>query len=97
MTRNPQPPDGPLPSGLTCEQVTEALVDYMSDAMGPDLVEQFDRHLQNCTDCKAFFATYKSTVRATRRLDFGHIPKDLQNRVQQFLLQSIQNPPRSTS
>lgn len=84
---------GPAPQapaeGLTCQQVTDAIIDYLTGDMQPETTALFDHHLQGCPDCSAFFNTYNSTVRVTRSLSYDEVPEEVSRRVQQFLLRTI--------
>jgi anti-sigma factor RsiW len=70
---------------LTCQQVTEAIVDYVTEEMDQPTRQAFERHLSRCTDCTAFFHTYQETIRATRAVHYEAIPGDMLSRVEQFL------------
>ncbi len=74
---------------LTCQQVTDAIIDYLTGDMQPETTRLFDEHLQGCPDCLAFFNTYNRTVRATRSLSYDDIPDAMRTRVRQFLLKTI--------
>jgi predicted anti-sigma-YlaC factor YlaD len=74
---------------LTCQQVTDTIIDYLNGDMKPETTTLFTDHLQGCTDCVAFFNTYKSTVRAARSLSYDDIPDEMRTRVHQFLLKTI--------
>ncbi|PON19240.1 hypothetical protein C2W62_03835 [Candidatus Entotheonella serta] len=74
---------------LTCQQVTGAIIDYLTDDMQPEATALFNQHLQGCPDCLAFFNTYNSTVRATQSLSYDDVPNEMRHRVRQFLLKTI--------
>jgi predicted anti-sigma-YlaC factor YlaD len=74
---------------LTCQQVTDTIIDYLNGDMKPETTTLFTDHLQGCTDCVAFFNTYQSTVRAARSLSYDDIPDEMRTRVHQFLLKTI--------
>jgi hypothetical protein len=65
-------PQGPVPCTeapdlkLTCQRVTDLIIDYLTEVLEPDIRAAFAVHLRNCPDCVAFLQTYKQTVRATR-------------------------------
>ena len=88
----PQPP-----SPLTCQRVTDAIITYLNGEMAPETRAAFERHLQRCTDCDAFFKTYNGTLETTRSLTYESIPNELSNRVLQFLQKTINQPPASGS
>jgi len=74
---------------LTCQQVTEAIIDYLTGDMQPETSRLFTDHLQGCPDCLAFFNTYNSTVRVARSLSYDDVPDEMCTRVRQFLLKTI--------
>jgi predicted anti-sigma-YlaC factor YlaD len=74
---------------LTCQQVTDAIIDYLTGDMEPETVRLFTDHLQRCPDCVAFLNTYNSTVRATRSLSYDDVPDEMRARVRQFILKTI--------
>jgi predicted anti-sigma-YlaC factor YlaD len=74
---------------LTCQQVTDIIIDYLNDDLQSETKRLFDNHLQGCADCRAFLATYHSTVRATRSLSYDDVPEEMRTRVRQFLLRTI--------
>ena len=78
----------PLDS-LTCQQITDAIIDYLTGAMRPESARRFADHLRRCPDCVAFLNTYESTVRATRSLSYEDVPDEMRARVRQFLLTAI--------
>jgi hypothetical protein len=74
---------------LTCQQVTDTILDYLTGDMRPEISKLFANHLQGCADCLAFFNTYNSTVRVTRSLTYDDIPDEMRTRIRQFLLKTI--------
>ena len=80
----------PPHSRLTCQQVTDLIVDYVAGDMLPAIQAALETHLSNCSDCVAFFNTYKETIRTTRTLRYEDVPEDMFNRVQNFLRERIQ-------
>jgi anti-sigma factor RsiW len=93
-------PAQPLPSPvsrLTCEQVTELIIDYLSGELEPTTRQTFEAHLRGCKDCAAFLQTYRETIRATQSLRYEDIPHEMQSRVQQFLQEKMQRYPPANS
>jgi anti-sigma factor RsiW len=80
-------------SRLTCQQVTELIIDYLSGELDPTTRQTFEVHLRGCKDCAAFLQTYRETIRATQSLRYEDIPHEMQSRVQQFLHEKIQRYP----
>ncbi len=44
-----------------------------------------EMHLEGCEDCTAFLATYRGTVKASRRLRESQLPAQLRERLLAFL------------
>jgi anti-sigma factor RsiW len=80
-------------SGLTCQQITETIIHYLSGEMDTATTQAFELHLQGCTDCTAFLNTYRGTLRALRTLRDEDIPDEMHNRVQRFLHENIRRCP----
>ncbi len=89
QTDQPDPGAQAPQESLTCQQVTDAIIDYLTGDMPPATTALFHDHLQGCPDCLAFFNTYNSTVRATKSLSYDDVPHEMRNRVRQFLLKTI--------
>lgn len=89
QTDQPDPGAQAPMENLTCQQVTDAIIDYLTGDMQPETTRLFDDHLQGCPDCLAFFNTYNSTVRATQSLSYDDIPEEMRLRVRQFLLKTM--------
>jgi anti-sigma factor RsiW len=70
---------------LTCQQLTELIVDYLTGEMEPAKRASFEGHLRDCPDCEAFLHTYKRTIRVTRTLRYEDVPAEMLTRVQRFL------------
>ena len=74
---------------LTCQQLTDIILDYVTNEMEPVLRAAFERHLECCADCVAFLHTYQETIRTTRSVCREDVPAEMVNRVQNFLLERI--------
>ena len=51
---------------LTCEKETALIADYLASDLSPGNLAAFEKHLEECPDCKAFLQTYKKTIEITR-------------------------------
>jgi anti-sigma factor RsiW len=74
---------------MTCQQLTDFIVDYRSGALSPDVRTQFDAHLAACTDCVAYLKSYEETIRLARGA-YGQaddpIPADVPEKLVQAVL-----------
>ena len=86
----------PVPSKLTCQRVTDVIIDYLNGEMDAEMTAVFEAHLHQCRDCDAFFNTYKGTLSTSQELSYESVPPELSNRVLQFLRDAIQAPPASS-
>ena len=51
---------------LTCEKESALIADYLVSDLSPEKLATFEKHLEECPDCKAFLQTYKKTIEITR-------------------------------
>jgi anti-sigma factor RsiW len=70
---------------LTCQQVTDLIVDYVTGELDPTTRSVLETHLHNCRDCVAFLNTYRETIRVTRAVRYEDVPTNMLDRVQQAL------------
>jgi anti-sigma factor RsiW len=87
----------PQVSDLTCQRVTDVIIDYVSGDLDAEMTAIFEAHLRVCPDCVAFLNTYRGTIRATRSLAYDSIPEEMRDRVRQFLHKTISEFPPSSS
>jgi anti-sigma factor RsiW len=74
---------------VTCRELNDFLDDYAEGALAADERERFDAHLRGCRHCRAFLASYRTTVRLGRMLceDLdGPPPPDVPERLVQSIL-----------
>lgn len=75
----------PGPERQTCQQITDAIVDYVVGEMDEAARAAFEAHMRICVDCVAFLNTYRETIRTTHSVRYETIPEEMLDRVQQFL------------
>ena len=66
---------------LRCQDIVELLDDYLDGALEPTDTAALEAHLAGCGDCAAFMATYRGTVRASRKLSEDQLPPELRQRL----------------
>jgi hypothetical protein len=62
MSEHPEPPD------IECRQIAELLTDYVEGRLPQATKELIDWHIDGCAPCVAFLNTFRTTVKAVRRL-----------------------------
>jgi anti-sigma factor RsiW len=87
------PPEATAEIRLTCQQLTDVIVEYVTGEMEAGRRTAFERHLSVCTDCVAFLNTYRETIRATRTVRAETLPGEMLTRVEQFLREKIASRP----
>jgi len=74
---------------MTCKELVEFMVDYLSDQL-PALQRQvFERHLNACPPCLSFLETYRETIELGRCActdPDGPIPKAVPERLVEAIL-----------
>ncbi len=70
----------------SCQQVIDALGDYLDGDLNPEDALIFEQHMRDCPPCDAFLKTYKKSGDMARAvLCEREVPQELQDRVQAFL------------
>ncbi|MBX0330722.1 zf-HC2 domain-containing protein [Oscillochloris sp. ZM17-4] len=57
-----QPPV-PTPDDLTCQELVEAVTDYLEGALAPEDAARFMRHLDMCPPCHDYVEQIRLTIR----------------------------------
>ena len=81
--------------GLTCQQVTALLVEYVNDTLAPKTMRALQEHLRDCADCLAYLRTYRATIRALGTVRYEDMPATLQERLLSFLHAQLNREPQS--
>lgn len=76
-------------SDVTCQQVTDLILNYVTGELDPRATLAFKAHLRECPDCIAFLVTYQQTIQAAKSLRYETIPPSMRKRVRQFLQKKI--------
>jgi anti-sigma factor RsiW len=51
---------------IRCEELIAFLDDYVANALPPERLVEFERHLAVCASCVAYLASYRETIRLAR-------------------------------
>lgn len=70
---------------ITCRQLVELLIDFVSDELPPDHRAQVEQHLRDCSPCVAYVESYQLTIRLTRQLPCEPLPPDVAGRLRAAL------------
>jgi anti-sigma factor RsiW len=73
---------------ITCRELAELLMDFLSDQLPPEQRGPIERHLGCCSPCLAYVESYRILVEVTRRLPVAPLPPRLEERLQTILRES---------
>jgi anti-sigma factor RsiW len=66
---------------ITCRQLVELLLDYVSGELPDNHKALVDKHLGCCPPCVRYLETYTLTIKLTRQLPAAPIPPGLRDRL----------------
>jgi Putative zinc-finger len=70
---------------INCHELIEFCMDYLEGELPNDEEVGFRRHLAQCSDCVAFFETYRKTPELSREALSAQIPVSVKESVRSFL------------
>lgn len=74
---------------MTCRDVIDVLVDYLEQALTPEVAADLERHLAGCEPCRAYLATYRRTRALGAQAVRLEMPDEMKARLRQFLLERV--------
>ena len=63
---------------VVCMSGVELLMEYMEDALAPDVRAAIETHVAGCQRCVAFMASYQDSLRIMRDATAVEMPSDLE-------------------
>jgi anti-sigma factor RsiW len=79
--------------GISCRQLVDYCMDYLSGSLPAEDRENFDGHLAGCPDCVKFFDSYKKTPEVSRDALTLEMPERVRGEVRDFLRQRYRKTP----
>ena len=70
---------------MTCRELANLLIDYVSGELSPEHRDLLDHHLSKCPPCVAYVKTYTLTIKLTRQLPNEPLPPQLVERLRVML------------
>ena len=52
---------------MTCREFADFMMDYLSGELSPESRAEFDYHLNVCSNCRRYLASYEETVKLGKR------------------------------
>jgi len=66
---------------MTCKELCELLIDFVSGDLPPEHRQRIEQHLKLCPPCVAYFESYQTTIKLTRKLPCTPLPAQLIERL----------------
>ena len=73
---------------MSCREIIELLIDFVSDELPADLRDRIEQHLRACPPCVTYVETYRLTIKLTRQLPCQPMPPQLAQRLRCALAQA---------
>ncbi len=70
---------------LSCQQIVDYCLDFLSGSLPDPERRLFSSHLRNCSDCMKFFETYRRTPDLSREAMALRMPERVRTAVRDFL------------
>jgi len=74
---------------LTCREIADFLMDYVSGLLPAHRLAEFERHLAICPACVDYLRTYQATIRLSRAAFGSSTGDDLPPAVPEELVRAI--------
>jgi anti-sigma factor RsiW len=74
---------------MICRELIHIIDDYLDGALTPDVVQELERHLQECAPCLAYIATYRTTRRIGAAAARVAMPEEMRARLRRFLADNL--------
>jgi len=81
---------------MSCHELAELLIDYVSGEMPEEHRERFERHLQACEPCLVYLRTYRETIFLSRKLPVEPLPKACEHRLRAVIAEMLKEAPPPT-
>jgi anti-sigma factor RsiW len=82
---------------MTCRELTELLLDFVSGELPKDKMEHIQAHLNVCPPCLAIMNTYRLTIQLTRRLPCSPLPPPCEQRLRAAVAEHWKQQPSSNA
>jgi predicted anti-sigma-YlaC factor YlaD len=82
---------------MTCRELTELLLDFVSGDLPQEKIEHIQDHLNDCPPCVAILNTYRLTIQMTRRLPCSPLPPTCEQRLRAVVAEQWKQQPSSNA
>lgn len=78
---------------MNCKGVVRELSEFLDGDLAPNLVEELDRHLRNCKDCRLVVDTTRKTIEIFCNTEPLPLPEGVHQRLLQALASKLGRSP----
>ncbi len=78
---------------MTCRELVELLIDFLSGELTPDDLARFRQHLDECPPCVAYLETYQLVIHLSQRLPCTAVPPPTMQRLHAVLQEACRRQP----
>ena len=75
---------------MTCRELIDVLADYLEQSLPVDVAAALERHLEDCTPCRAYLATYQKSRALGAEAQRLDMPDEMKERLRRFLVDRLQ-------
>ena len=75
--------------GMECQETYRLITEYVERDLGQKERDLFERHVDNCSNCKAFFRTYQKTRDLVETLLCDQLPEELTDEINKVVTSAI--------
>lgn len=80
---------------MTCREFAEFIAEYLSGEILPDTRALFERHLEQCRNCRQYLVDYESSIKLGRAA-FAALDDSLPDEVPEDLIKAVLAARRSS-
>lgn len=75
---------------VTCKEfILDFLADYLDATLSPEILTEFEQHLEHCPPCVAYLNTYKKTRDLVRETSPADMPQEMKAILRKILIEHL--------
>lgn len=74
---------------MNCKKVIHELSDYLDGEIAPDLLQELERHLEHCDDCRLVVDTTRKTIEIYCNTEPLPLPQGVRERLERALAEKL--------
>ena len=74
---------------MSCKEAIALIAEFLEQTLTAETLATLERHLADCAPCRAYLATYRTTVALTGRAEGLEMPEEMKTRLRSLLLAEL--------